>query len=122
MICELSQRFYFEAAHTLARAVDAEPSQRIHGHTYMAEVTVRGEPDPETLMVMDLGFLRRHLDRLREQLDHRFLDEVADLRRPTLEGLCHYIVDHLRPVIPGLAQVSVWREASGDRCTLRLLS
>mgnify|MGYP000178535474 CR=1 FL=1 len=43
---ELSQRFYFEAAHTLHRTIDAEGSLRIHGHTYHAEVTIAGQPDP----------------------------------------------------------------------------
>ena len=36
---ELSQRFYFEAAHTLRRQIEAEGSRRIHGHTYIAEIT-----------------------------------------------------------------------------------
>ena len=30
----VSQRFYFEAAHTLNRAYEVEGSRRIHGHTY----------------------------------------------------------------------------------------
>jgi 6-pyruvoyltetrahydropterin/6-carboxytetrahydropterin synthase len=42
---ELSQKFYFEAAHTLQRTIDAEGSRRIHGHTYHAEATVLGRVD-----------------------------------------------------------------------------
>ena len=30
---ELSKTFGFDAAHTLRRKVDAEPSRRIHGHS-----------------------------------------------------------------------------------------
>ena len=37
----LSQRFFFDAAHTLQREIEAEGSRRIHGHTYHAEVAVR---------------------------------------------------------------------------------
>jgi 6-pyruvoyltetrahydropterin/6-carboxytetrahydropterin synthase len=60
MVVELSQRFYFEAAHTLRRALEKdsglrESSLRIHGHTYHAEVTLRGEPSPETGMLIDLA-------------------------------------------------------------------
>ena len=40
----LTQRFYFEAAHTLQREIEAEGSRRIHGHTYIAEVTLSGAP------------------------------------------------------------------------------
>ncbi len=60
---ELSQTFYFEAAHTLQRQIDADSSRRIHGHTYLAEVTVEGQPDPISGMLIDLGFFRREIER-----------------------------------------------------------
>ena len=61
--CELSQRFYFEAAHTLERSIDAAGSRRIHGHTYHAEVTLLGNPDPASGMLVDLAYLRREVER-----------------------------------------------------------
>ncbi len=116
--CELSQRFYFEAAHTLERSIDAEGSRRIHGHTYHAEVTLLGNPDPASGMLVDLAYLRREVERLRDRLDHRFLDEVAGLGPATLENLCAFIRADLEPVFPQLCAVSVERQASGDRCRL----
>jgi len=118
MIYELSQRFHFEAAHTLERRIDAEASRRVHGHTYHAEVSLRGQPDERDGMVMDLGEFRRLLGEVRELLDHRLLDEVDGLARPTLEGLCAFIASRLKDRLPGLARVSLWRSATGDRCTL----
>ncbi|PZO19584.1 MAG: 6-carboxytetrahydropterin synthase QueD [Burkholderiales bacterium] len=115
---ELSQRFYFEAAHTLRRVVEAEGSRRVHGHTYETEVTVRGTPDAAG-MVIDLALLRAEIARVREQLDHHLLDEVADLGIPTLENLCSFIRLQLAPTVPGLCAVTIERRASGDRCTLR---
>jgi len=47
---ELSKEFRFDAAHTLDRAVDTESSRRIHGHSYRAEVVIRGRPDPKSGM------------------------------------------------------------------------
>lgn len=122
MPIELTQSFYFEAAHTLRRYVEGEieSSRRIHGHTYHAEVTLRGEPDLETGMVMDLGFVRRELATLRERLDHRFLDEVPGIGPATLENLCAFIARELVPVLPAVVRVSVFRPASGDRATLHL--
>ena len=117
--CELSQRFYFEAAHTLDRTIDAEGSRRIHGHTYHAEVTLLGDPDPVSGMLVDLAYLRREIERLRDRLDHRFLDEVAGLGPATLENLCAFIRADLEPRFAQLCAVSVERQASGDRCTLR---
>jgi 6-pyruvoyltetrahydropterin/6-carboxytetrahydropterin synthase len=122
MLYELTQRFYFEAAHTLDRRIESEPSRRIHGHTYHAEIAVRAQPDPDSGMVMDLGHLRRALAPIRESLDHHLLDKVPDLTHPTLEGLCTYIARKLQPDVPGLAWVRVWREASGDACRLDLPS
>ena len=119
---ELSQRFFFEAAHTLRRAVqtgEVHSSRRIHGHTYEAELTLAGTPD-EQGMVMDLGLLRAEIAALRERLDHHFLDEVQGLGPATLENLCRFIAEQAMPRLPGLVRVSVWRQASGDRCVLHL--
>lgn len=118
-VCELSQRFYFEAAHTLQRSVDKESSQRIHGHSYEAEVTLAGPADPATGMLVDLAQLRAEIGRVREMLDHRLLDEVDGLGRPTLENLCAFIRRHLEPRMPLLRAVMVERRVSADRCVLR---
>ncbi len=116
MTCEISQTFYFDAAHTLNRAIEAEGSKRVHGHTYNAEVLIAGTPDPATGMVMDLGLVRREIAVLREQLDHHMLDDVPGLGPPTLENLCHFIFRKLSPRLPALASVRVWRESLGDGC------
>jgi 6-pyruvoyltetrahydropterin/6-carboxytetrahydropterin synthase len=116
---ELSQRFYFEAAHTLRRTIETEGSLRIHGHTYEAEVTVSGYADPKTGMLVDLGYLRLQVARVRELLDHRFLDEIEHLGPATLENLCGFIRNQLKPTLPQLSSVMVERKASGDRCVLR---
>ena len=119
MTYEISQRFFFDAAHTLRRKIETELSARIHGHTYTAEVAVRGKPDAESGMVVDLGLLRNALAALRERLDHQFLDTVEGLGPATLENLCRFIAQ--APEIAGfdISRVSVWREGIGDRCDLR---
>ncbi|MDO9004820.1 MAG: 6-carboxytetrahydropterin synthase [Aquabacterium sp.] len=118
---ELSQTFTFDAAHTLKRHVspeEAASSRRIHGHTYTAEVAVRGPRQPDTGMVVDLAVLRAALAEVRSQLDHHFLDEVAGLGTPTLENLCVFIFDQMSARIPQVSAVSVSR-AAGDRCVYR---
>ena len=108
----ISQRFFFDAAHTLKREIEIEGSRRIHGHTYHAEVWLAGERDPVTGMVIDLGLLRRRLEDVREQLDHHLLDDVPGLHPPTLENLCVFIADALPDLRPSLARGSAgtaWR-------------
>ncbi|CAN1548861.1 COG0720 6-pyruvoyl-tetrahydropterin synthase [Burkholderiaceae bacterium] len=117
---ELSQRFYFEAAHTLSRTIDAYGSRQIHGHTYEAEITLTGKPDLTSGMVLDLAYLRLEIERVRALLDHQFLDDIADLGPATLENLCLFIKRQLIGAVPNLSCVTIERRASGDKCTLRL--
>ena len=116
MVCEISQTFFFDAAHTLDRLIETASSKRIHGHTYNAEVFLTGLPDPATGMVIDLGLVQREVALMREQLDHHFLDEVQGLGLPTLENLCQFIFSKLLPALPGLTSVRVWRVSVGDGC------
>ncbi|MFM0636366.1 6-carboxytetrahydropterin synthase [Paraburkholderia metrosideri] len=115
---ELSQKFFFEAAHTLDRDIGTDSSRRIHGHTYHAQVVLSGTPDTTSSMIVDLGVLKKHIETVRDQLDHRFLDEVPDLGPATLENLCAYIYKKLAAVLPNVVRVGIERPASGDRCQL----
>jgi 6-pyruvoyltetrahydropterin/6-carboxytetrahydropterin synthase len=114
---ELSKQFRFEAAHTLERRIESETSRRIHGHSYRAKVTVRGMPDPQTGMVLDLGLFERTLFDARDGLDHHFLDEVADLGPATLENLAAWIWRKLAPIATGLSRVTVYRDSNGEACS-----
>jgi 6-pyruvoyltetrahydropterin/6-carboxytetrahydropterin synthase len=114
---ELSKQFRFDAAHTLDRSIDTESSKRIHGHSYRAEVTVRGRPDPVTGMIVDLGLLERTISDARDALDHRFLDDINDLGPATMENLSHWIWERLSPAVSNLFKVSVFRDSSGEACS-----
>ncbi|HEX3984550.1 MAG TPA: 6-carboxytetrahydropterin synthase [Acidisoma sp.] len=113
---ELTKQFRFDAAHTLERHIDTEPSRRIHGHSYRATVTVRGRPDPASGMIIDLGLFERALAEARDGLDHRLLDEVPGLGPATLENLSLWIWHQLADRCPGLCKVAVHRDSEGDSC------
>ncbi|MAM39492.1 MAG: 6-carboxytetrahydropterin synthase QueD [Erythrobacter sp.] len=114
---ELSKQFRFDAAHTLDRIVQTESSRRIHGHSYRGEVTLRGRPDPESGMIVDVGILERELESVRDALDHRFLDDINDLGPATMENLCRWIWERLKPSFPALTKVSVYRDSNSDACS-----
>jgi 6-pyruvoyltetrahydropterin/6-carboxytetrahydropterin synthase len=116
---ELTKSFRFDASHTLDRKIDSEASRRIHGHSYRAEVTLRGKTDLKTGMVMDFGLLECHLSAAREGLDHRMLDDVDDLGPPTMENLAAWIWRQLSPVTKELVQVTVFRDSQGESVTYR---
>jgi 6-pyruvoyltetrahydropterin/6-carboxytetrahydropterin synthase len=114
---EITKSFGFDAAHTLQRDVDAEPSRRVHGHSYRAEIALRGRPDPSTGMIMDMGHLERLMAQARDGLDHRFLNEVDGLGPATLESLAVWIWDRLQPACVGLARVTVYRDSARESCS-----
>ena len=120
---KLTQTFIFEAAHTLKkRYVDVSAkmkSENIHGHTYTASISVKGEPDKDGI-VKDFGHFKWAIDVVKLQLDHKFLDNVEGLGRPTMENLCLFIANCLKSV-EGLCEVTVERTASGDKCTLEII-
>jgi 6-pyruvoyltetrahydropterin/6-carboxytetrahydropterin synthase len=62
-----------------------------HGHNYVLEVTVRGQPDRESGYVIDLGKLKRILEReILAPCDHRNLNTDVDFLKgviPTTENL-----------------------------------
>jgi 6-pyruvoyltetrahydropterin/6-carboxytetrahydropterin synthase len=62
-----------------------------HGHNYVLEVTLEGDPDPNTGMVFDLKALKEILNReVVEPMDHRFLNHEVppfDKMVPTTENI-----------------------------------
>ena len=78
-----------------------------HGHNYVLEVTVEGEPDPETGFCVDLAALDDLLRReVRERLDHRHLnhdvEEFGEGRLvPTTENLLVHLWGRIAPGVRG---------------------
>ncbi len=72
-----------------------------HGHNYVIEVTMEGEPDPVSGMVLDLKKLKDVVNReVIEAYDHRFLNyEVEPFNRvvPTPENIAVDIWKRLEP-------------------------
>ncbi|MEM6325617.1 MAG: 6-carboxytetrahydropterin synthase [Bacteroidota bacterium] len=74
-----------------------------HGHNYELDVTVAGEPDPDTGFVVDLAKLKRIIeDRVVEPLDHKNLNldvPFLDGKRTSTEVLAvaiwEQLVDHI---------------------------
>ena len=113
---ELTKSFRFEAAHAIPGTTLGPGSEEVHGHSFRAEVAVRGRPDPKTGMVKDFGALDAELAEIRRTLDHRLLNRIDGLATPTLEVLARYIYDRIRP-IQSLARVTVYRDSCGESCS-----
>ena len=113
---EIVKTFRFEAAHTLSGTTLGAAAEEVHGHSFRAEVALRGAPDPKTGMVKDFGTLDAELAKIRATLDHKMLNRIAGLETPTLETLARYIFERLRP-LGGLDRVTVFRDSCGEACS-----
>jgi 6-pyruvoyltetrahydropterin/6-carboxytetrahydropterin synthase len=113
---ELTKSFRFEAAHALGGTTLGEASEEIHGHSFRAEVTVRGTPDPATGMVVDLGLFAESLAKIETILDHKLLNRIEALGLPTLENLSRFIYDRIKHV-GRVTRVSVYRDSCNESCT-----
>jgi 6-pyruvoyltetrahydropterin/6-carboxytetrahydropterin synthase len=80
------------------------PKAEQHGHNYRLEVTVRGEPDPVTGMVIDIKALQGILEReIMERFDHRDLNRDTpyfEKTPPTPENLARVIRGILVEALP----------------------
>ena len=117
----LTKRVEFCAAHSYTNPTwSAEENQRVfgrcsnvHGHNYVLEVTIQGEPSPETGMVMDLKALKDIIvEAVVERFDHKHLN--LDLpyfkeKIPTPENLAVVIWELLESRLPGRQDLRLHR-------------
>jgi 6-pyruvoyltetrahydropterin/6-carboxytetrahydropterin synthase len=118
-VFEITKSAGFDAAHHLP-AVNGGPYTRMHGHSFRVEATVRGEAAEPVGWVADLGEMDRLLRIIADDLDHGLLNEKPGLESPTLERLCVYFAERLKPDFPGLARIVVSRPTAGESCALNL--
>lgn len=100
--------FCFEAAH------QTPPFSELHGHSFRVRLYLRGEPDPVFGWSHNLYEVEPVVGRLREQLDHKYLNDVEGLSVPTLENLTRWIWQRLDGAIAGVHRVEVSRGRDGS--------
>jgi len=111
----ITRRVEFSASHVCANPqLGEEENRRLfgdaanphgHGHNYVVEVTLQGDPDPLSGMVLDLKELKAILNReIVDPFDHRFLNkEVPPFDRtvPTVENIAIEIWNRIFPSLSG---------------------
>lgn len=110
------KEFFFEAAHYLNSAPSDHPNARIHGHSFRVRVTLNGEPAPSTGLIMHFSDLEEAMKDIKDQLDHRLLNEIEGLQTATLETITRWIWDQAKPKIPTLCEVAVSRDSCMEGC------
>lgn len=109
----VTRRMHFSAAHRLHTDLLSEAENESiyglcnnplgHGHNYELEITIKGEADPKTGMVIDLKDLKDIVQRvIIDRVDHKHLNFDVDFMRgivPTAENIVvafwRQLVDHI---------------------------
>jgi 6-pyruvoyltetrahydropterin/6-carboxytetrahydropterin synthase len=115
-VLEITQQFSFDSAHYLGTA-PVDSNRRIHGHSFYAEVTLRGRADPVSGWLRDFGEINVALKAIQELLDHRLLNEVPQLGAPTLENLARFIFGEAKQRLPEVCRVRLSRPSLGQSCS-----
>jgi 6-pyruvoyltetrahydropterin/6-carboxytetrahydropterin synthase len=130
----VTRRFEFSASHRYWRP-DWSPAEnarvfgkaaRRHGHNYLLEVTVAGEPDPTTGMVINLTDLKAIVSGVLEQFDHKDLNDDTPYfqeQQPTTENLVRVLWGQIAPQLPAncrldhlrlYEQADLWSDYAGQ--------
>ncbi len=114
---ELCYTFGFDAAHHFEAMPRKHRYRTLHGHSFRAEVAIRGDPRPPNGFIADFAFIEKACEALRDQLDHRLLNDVPGLDTPSLENLSVWIWQRLSRRFPGIVRVTVRRDSLGQACS-----
>jgi len=121
----ITRKAHFNAAHQLwnSKLTDIEnielfgkcANPNFHGHNFELYICVKGQPNPNTGLVMDLKDLKKIIEQeVIEPLDHQNLNlDVPWLQgiMPSIENVAVAIWERLHPLLPEgvqLHKVTLW--------------
>ena len=110
----ITRKMHFNAAHRLHNPDKSDAwnqetfgkcnNPNWHGHNYVLEVTVAGEPDPDTGYVIDLAELKRIMqEKVIDRVDHCNLNVDVDFMQgimPSTENFVVAIWNELADALP----------------------
>jgi 6-pyruvoyltetrahydropterin/6-carboxytetrahydropterin synthase len=109
---EISIETHFSSAHRL-RDYNGE-CERLHGHNWNVRVSIVSEKLNDLGMVMDFKELKDKTNKLMDEFDHQYLNEVPPFTElnPTTENIAKYIFDELSKIINTnsirVSKITVW--------------
>jgi 6-pyruvoyltetrahydropterin/6-carboxytetrahydropterin synthase len=103
----ISKDFEFAAAHHLDGLPADHKCARVHGHNYVVRVKVGSSSLNQVGFVIDYADLGFVGDFLREQWDHRDLNDRLYGMNPTAENLAAYLFDVVRAQLGGALEIVV---------------
>ena len=94
---ELKVVTHFAAAHQLKMV--SRKCENLHGHNWKIEVCLSGEKLNPAGVLMDFGEIKKEIDVIMSELDHKFLNELeffSDDHPPSSENVARFIAEVLQ--------------------------
>ncbi|MBF96395.1 MAG: 6-carboxy-5,6,7,8-tetrahydropterin synthase [Alphaproteobacteria bacterium MarineAlpha9_Bin4] len=109
LICK---SFTFEAAHNLTTTTN-DKNKNIHGHSFHVKIYIKGEVKKNG-MIVDFFILDKTVKKLKDKLDHSYLNDIKEIKTPTLENIGSWIWKQIKPTLKNLYKVDVARKTCGE--------
>ena len=119
---EVKVKANFSAAHQLRHYKGK--CEELHGHNWIVELRVGREKVNECGMVIDFAELKKILNEVLEEFDHKYINELPYFvkNNPTSENIASYIYDKISEKIVDeeilICSVGVW-ETENSNATYR---
>lgn len=104
---EIKVQYRIEAARKLSYLPAIHPCSQLHGHSFVITLTLFGPWNEELAWMRDYHDIEVAVRPILNQLDHRYLNEVPGLEKPTSESLCIYLYDRIKKLLPELQKVTI---------------
>jgi 6-pyruvoyltetrahydropterin/6-carboxytetrahydropterin synthase len=106
-IVEIFKEFTIDCAHSLPNVPDGHKCKNVHGHTYKIRLVLEGTLDPHLAWVIDFADLKAAFEPIKNELDHKYLNDIPGLENPTAEIIAIWIWNRLKTSLPGLKEIAV---------------
>ncbi|GEA50678.1 6-carboxy-5,6,7,8-tetrahydropterin synthase [Vibrio inusitatus NBRC 102082] len=107
MTTEIYKEFMFEAAHKLPHVPAGHKCGRLHGHSFLVRLYLKGEVDAHTGWIIDFSDVKEKFKPIYDRLDHHYLNDIEGLENPTSEVLAKWVFEQTKPLLPLISKVEI---------------
>ena len=119
-IFEITKQFTFEAAHYFPNMPEGHIYKKIHGHSFVVEVTFSGKKNKDNQWVTDFDELSKSLNEIKKKLDRKCINDIKEIGIPSLENISSWIGKQLQKKYSNLCSIKLSRPSCGEYCLYKI--